>query len=90
MSGCIKNEFGYCFYEFEKDYVHIHSLYIYPQFRRLGKAREILGITIDKIRENGYNGEIKIVAIPREDNISLSDLRKFYQSMGLRVFEYYG
>ena len=92
--GYIKNNFGYCFYEFEKDdkrgdYVHIYDLYVYPLYRRCGKAREILQTAIDKIRETGYKGEIWIVANPKEHSIELEDLVAFYKRMGLTVFDAY-
>lgn len=90
MNEFIKNEFGYCYYSFEEDYVHIYNLYIYSNYRRQGKAREILKLAIEKIRKFGYNGDILIVAKPTEDSISFEDLKRFYESMGLKVFEYYG
>ena len=91
---CIRNSFGHCFYEFEKDdkrgdYVHIYDLYVNPLHRRCGKAREILQAVIDKIRETGYKGEIWIVANPKEQSIELEDLVAFYKRMGLTVFDAY-
>jgi GNAT superfamily N-acetyltransferase len=86
----VETEFGYCYYSFEEDYVHIYSLYIYKNYRRHGKARGILKLAIEKIRKYGYNGDIQIVAKPTEDSISFEDLKRFYQNMGLKVFEYYG
>ncbi len=89
----IKNEFGYCSYSFENDkrgnYVHIYNLYVYPNFRKRGKAREILQTVINNIRKIGYNGGIWIVANPKENSIELDKLVEFYKSMGLTVFSAY-
>ena len=73
----IINKFGYCYYTLEEGYYHIYNLYVYPNFRKRGKAREILQIVIDKIRENGYSGEIRIVANPNEHSIELDKLVEF-------------
>ena len=90
---CIKNKFGYCYYAFEKDsigdYVHIYDLYVFPDYRRKGKARELLKSVIDAIRKTGYTDKIKIVAEPREDSIKKEDLISFYESLGLEVFTCY-
>lgn len=90
----ISNNYGHCEYEFEKDsigdYVHIFNLWIHPNFRRQGKAKELLLETIKAIRNTGWNDSIKIVASPSDDSISKDNLIKFYGSMGLEVFEYYG
>ena len=98
------NAFGHCAYGFEQDsyideeenkvdgeyYVHIYNLFVYPEFRRQGKSREILQAAIDAIRETGHRGTIKIVANPKEDNVSKEKLISFYEDMGLEVFTYYG
>lgn len=87
----IKNEFGKCNYSFESDYVHIFNLYIYPEYRRQGKARKMLASAINAIRNTGYNGAIQIVAMPYDDcGISAEKLSEFYKSMGLDVYSYYG
>ncbi len=88
--GNIQNNFGYCDYEFEKDYVHIYNLFVYSEFRRQGKAKEILHAAIDAIRKTGYRDTIEIVAIPKENSISLEKLVSFYKDMKLEVFTYYG
>lgn len=86
----IKNNFGYCSYGFEVDYVHIYDLFVYPKFRRQGKGKEILNTAIDAIRETGYKGKIQIVANPKEKGVNLKKLTSFYKSIGLEVFKYYG
>lgn len=86
----IKTEFGSCEYDFEVDYVHIYNLFVYPQYRRQGKAREILQLAIAAIRETGYTDEIKIVAQPKDNSIDVDKLIKFYKEMGLEVYTYYG
>jgi len=86
----IKKSFGHCCYEFKEDYVHIYDLFIFPKSRRMGNARRILQIAINRIKKIGYKGKIKIVAQPRGDSISLKNIVTFYKSMGLEVFSYYG
>jgi len=88
--GHIENEFGYCAYAFEEDYVHVYNLFIFPEFRRQGKARDILRQAIEAIKKTGYEGLIQIVAEPQPDCISKEKLMSFYKSLGLTVFEYYG
>lgn len=93
----IKNEFGYCCYEFVQDriitdcinYVHIYSLYVYPEFRRQGKARELLLKAIEEIRSAEFTDKIKIVAQPTEDSINIDELKYFYYSLGLDVYDNY-
>lgn len=86
----IQNKFGYCSYGFEKDYVHIYGLFVYPEYRRSGNARELLTLAISKIRQRGYTGKIQIVANPQGNSISKDDLISFYESLDLEVFTYYG
>jgi ribosomal protein S18 acetylase RimI-like enzyme len=86
----IENEYGYCEYSFEKDYVHIYNLFIKPEYRRKGHARKLLQITISEIRKTGYDGEIDIVAQPDNGTIPIDALIKFYKSLGLDVYNYYG
>lgn len=86
----IKNNFGHCKFAFEKDYVHIYDLFIKPQFRRQGRAREILQAAIDEIRKTGYIGSIQIVAKPTEEQVDLKRLIAFYKNMKLEVYTYYG
>lgn len=85
----IKNTYGSCEYDFEVDYVHIYNLYIYPEHRRQGRAKELLKIAIDSIRKTGYPGKIQIVAVPQENSIDVDSLKNFYESMGLEVYECY-
>ena len=85
----IKNKFGYCKFAFEKDFVHIYDLYIYPKYRYKGRGRKILKATINEIRKT-YHGTIQIVANPKEKSVSKDKLIKFYESMNLKVFDYYG
>ena len=89
----IRNESGYCKYAFEEDdigsYVHIFDLYVYPEFRGKGISKTLLNKAIKEITDTGYSGEIKIVACPREESISLKKLQSFYSSLGLAVYENY-
>ena len=83
----ISSKYGYCKYSFESDYVHIYNLFVYPKFRRLGKARELLQKAICSIRKKGFKDNIKIVAA---GSISKEILTCFYESIGLEVYSYYG
>ena len=85
----IKNKFGHCEYAFEEDYVHIFNLFIYPEYRQQGKAREILQMTINEIRKR-YNGVIQIVVNSKDESIDKRKLAAFYKNIGLEVFDYYG
>jgi ribosomal protein S18 acetylase RimI-like enzyme len=90
ICGVISNVFGHCYYAFEHNYVHIYNLKVFPDYRRQGKAKELLQITINEIRKKGYTGSIQIVAIPQDNSIPLEKLKSFYKDLGLDVFEYYG
>lgn len=89
MNSIVDNEFGYCHYAIDQDelgiYAVIYSLYVYPDFRRQGKARELLQKCIYEIRQTGYKDDILIEAVPQENSISVNDLVLFYKSLGLKV-----
>ena len=87
----INTEYGYCRidYNIEESYGHIHDLYVFPEYRNQGKAREILLKAIECIKSNGYE-EIQIVCSPTEEGIDKERLTKFYKSLGLEVYGYYG
>lgn len=78
----IQTKFGYCFYSLG-DYPLIYNLYVHPQYRRCGHSRMLLQCVISEIRKTGYDGEIYIQAKPQESSIKLTDLIKYYESMGL-------
>jgi ribosomal protein S18 acetylase RimI-like enzyme len=86
----IRTQYGHCQYDFELDYTHIYDLFVYPEYRRQGKAKELIQLAINEIRETGYKDVIKIVAKPKENSISLENLIAFYKKMGLEVYTYYG
>jgi ribosomal protein S18 acetylase RimI-like enzyme len=83
---CISNKFGYCSYTFIKGIVYIFGLYIYPKYRKKGKASKLLYKIIKDIRSKGYNKEIEIEPSPKEDSISLNELIAFYKSLGLKIY----
>lgn len=89
----IKNEYGKCNYAFETDrlgsYVHIYNLFVFPNYRKRGKARQLLQTAIEAIRQTGYNKKIQIVSKPTDNSIDKEKLIDFYKSMELEVFEYY-
>lgn len=82
----IQTKFGYCFYNLDLNPV-IYNLYVYPQYRKCGHSRTLLELVIKEIRKSGYKGKIFIEAKPKEDSIELSDLTKYYKSMGLEIYE---
>jgi ribosomal protein S18 acetylase RimI-like enzyme len=83
-------DFGYCEYDFEEDYVHIYNLFIYPKFRKQGNARKLLQSAIKSIQNTGYKDKIKIVAIPKDNSIPTDNLINVYKSLNLDVYTYYG
>ncbi len=86
----IKSKYGYCYYDFGEDYVHIYDLFVYPEYRNKGNARKLLQKAIKYIRKTGWKKEIQIVADPKDLNIDKNRLKTFYKSMGLAVFDFYG
>ncbi len=68
----IQTKFGYCFYTLDSRPL-IYNLYVNPQYRRRGHSRELLESVIIAIRKDGYKGEIRIQAKPRDDSIGLAD-----------------
>lgn len=86
----IKKYYGYVFYEFKDDYVHLFNLYVYKKYRGNGLSRKLLEQAISEIRETGWEKEISIVAICRENCMTQEQLVDFYTRMGLDVYCYYG
>ena len=78
----IQNRFGYCFYEIKDGSALIYNLFVHPEFRRQGKAKRLLQLVINEIRESRYTGPIKIEAEQRA-GIDLRRLTEFYKRMGL-------
>jgi len=91
----IENQYGTISYDFETDpetgdrYVHIYNLVIKPEYRRQGRARELISQAIIHIRSAGWEEEIQIVANPEPGTISKIRLKQFYKRMGLEVFNAY-
>jgi ribosomal protein S18 acetylase RimI-like enzyme len=83
----IHDKYGYCYYDFSPDKTPlIYNLWVEPKDRRQGHAKRLLQYVINEIRKTGYQGEIKIEANPREDNIDKSKLTMFYENLGLSIF----
>lgn len=85
MEDFIQTRFGYCYYEVTPNSAFVYGLFVHPEDRRQGKTRRLLTLVIEEIRATGYNGEIGIEAIPKEDGIDLCRLGRFYTSMGLKI-----
>jgi GNAT superfamily N-acetyltransferase len=82
----IHTKHGYCYYALGENPI-IYGLYVEPEYRRQGHARDFLRYSIYAIRATGYAGEIKIEAAPREGSVDLPSLVCFYQAMGLTVIQ---
>lgn len=82
----IQTKYGYCFYALGARPI-IYNLYVHPQYRRCGHSKSILGLAIGEIRKSGYKGEIRIQAQPRENSIGLTDLTRYYESLGLTIIQ---
>lgn len=85
MEDFIQTRFGYCYYEVTPNSAFVYGLFVHPEYRRQGKARRLLALVIEEIRDAGYSGDIEIEAIPKENGIDLCRLGRFYTSMGLKV-----
>ena len=87
QSNFIQNKFGYCFYVVDDDdhSALIYNLFVHPIYRKQGNAKNLLKLVINQIRESGYDKEIRIEAIPRENSISTKDLICFYERLGLQI-----
>jgi ribosomal protein S18 acetylase RimI-like enzyme len=80
------NKYGYCYYSLPSNKrAMIYNLYVEPEYRRKGHARELLQFVISEIRKTGYKGIIDIEACPREDSIGYKELSSFYLNMGLNI-----
>jgi GNAT superfamily N-acetyltransferase len=85
LEDFIQNRYGYCFYEIQESIALIYNLYVHPEHRNQGKAGILLLHVINEIRHLGYNGELGIEAIPKENTISVEKLCSFYKKMGLKI-----
>ena len=84
----IHNRYGYCFYtlnDTETTEPFIYNLFVHEEYRRMGHGKKLLKHIINEIRCTGYEGNIKIEAIPRDNSISLDKLIDLYESLGLEV-----
>ena len=86
----IHTPYGYCYYHLDKPVNEggtylIYGLYVNPQYRKQGHAKRMLNFLIDEIRSNNYIGPIYIKAEPEENSITVENLVKFYQSLGLKT-----
>jgi ribosomal protein S18 acetylase RimI-like enzyme len=82
----VETKYGYCFYFFYKGRGFIYNLYVYPEYRKQGKAKELLQYAIKAIKDTGYIGDIYIEAKPKENSISFNKLVFFYKSLGLKIY----
>ena len=82
----IHNKYGYCYYSIEpNDIAIIFNLYVEPEYRRKGHAKNLIQLVIGEIGKTGCNKEIRVEASPRENSIDAENLTAFYESMGLKI-----
>lgn len=82
----IHNKYGYCYYSFEANGIAtIFNLYVEPEYRQKGHAKNLIQLVISEIKNTGYNKEIQIEAQPRENSIDIETLVTFYKRMGLKL-----
>lgn len=87
----IENKYGYCYFSIEKDFCHIHNLFVYPEHRNQKHGTFLLKEAISKIRQSGYLEEIEIVAESTDNTgLTTNQLTQWYQNLGLSVYDYYG
>jgi GNAT superfamily N-acetyltransferase len=70
---------------YSDDYVRINNLFVHPEFRGHGVARNLMEKSIAKIEADYPGMKIKIVAEPKEADVDCSRLATFYASLGLEV-----
>jgi len=71
--------------EYKEKRVHIDFVYVYPEYRRQGHARELINKTLKDIENKYPKLPIYMVAEPKEDNIDMGNLVEFYEDMGFEV-----
>jgi GNAT superfamily N-acetyltransferase len=65
------------------DYILIELVYVKPEYRGMGIARKLL---VDFLKKNRSCGmDIRLVALPKEDEIDIERLVKFYESVGFSI-----
>jgi len=70
---------------YSDEYVRINNLFVSPEYRGMGVARELMTKAIAKIEVDYPRMTIKIVAEPKEECVDLERLASFYESLGLEV-----
>jgi ribosomal protein S18 acetylase RimI-like enzyme len=68
-----------------KPFPIIYNLYVEPKYRRQGKGKHLIMMTIGEIKRNGYMGKISIEAKSKDQSINMKSLIHFYEYMGLEV-----
>lgn len=73
---------------YSDNFVRINNLFVSPEFRGAGVARELMTTAIAKIEADYPGMAIKIVAEPKEAMVNFDRLAAFYDSLGLEVVAY--
>jgi GNAT superfamily N-acetyltransferase len=88
--GIIETTKGYVYWDLvtenEIDCIEIHNLYVDPKYRGQGFARTLLTCAIAMIKKQYPELKIEISADPKEPEIDIKQLVKFYESLGLFVY----
>ena len=101
MLKLIENEFGFIDWDVYTDeafddegdeiegetYAKIDNLFVKPEFRGQGKAKEFIELALMEIEKAGFSNA-KIVPEPKEKDVDFSRLASFYGAMGLDVVAY--
>lgn len=84
----IQDETGYCFWDDEPGKIpFIYSLFVKPEHRNKGSARNLLTYIINKIYSKYGNTKIYIEPNPTEKDIDKERLTNFYKSLGLTIIK---
>jgi GNAT superfamily N-acetyltransferase len=62
------------------DYILIDLVYVRPEHRRQGVAREMMKAVVAELRKQEL--PVKLAALPKGDSIEMEDLVAFYASLG--------
>lgn len=81
----VHNRYGYCYFEISENDALIYNLYVEPEYRGKGHAKNLLMWVLNEIRKRDYYGVVKIECKPSEPDINKERLTKFYENLGLKV-----
>lgn len=71
-----------------EEYVKIDNLFVSPEYRGQGHARELMLHAIAQIEKDFPGLEIMIVPVPKDETTDFNKLSSFYEDLGLTVIAY--